>query len=169
MKSIITTILLGGLIILASCKQDGCVTKEGFLKTFDGFITEFESKKNSVDLNEEEKLAYEQRYKQMVNDCYKKFRNELTLKERQEFWKSSLRFILDRFDGEVDLNFKDKMDDPFNQYVKDELVAVAKESGLSFLLSLQEVFKDDLPRLMETFSKEFEQIGKGFLDNLFKE
>ncbi len=169
MKSLITTLLFGSLIFLSSCKQESCATKESFLESFDEFLTEFQSNRESAELNEEEKLVYEQQYKQLVNDCYKKFRAELSLKERQEFWKSSLRFILDRFDGEIDLNFKDQMDDPFNQYVKDELVAVVKESGLSFLLSLQEVFKDDLPRLMDTFSKEFEQIGKGFLENLFKE
>lgn len=169
MKSIIATLLIGSLILLTGCKQDGCSSKQKFLDSFDAFLSEFQSAAESTELSEADKLAYEDRYKALVNDCYKKYKPELTLKQRQEFWKGSLRFILDRFDGEVDLNFKDQMDDPFNQYVKEELVGLVQDSGLSFLLSLQDVFKDDLPRLMETFSEEFQQIGKGFLEGLFKE
>lgn len=170
MKSIIATFLLGSVFLMASCKQEpGCANKEQFLDAFEVFLAEFNSAGESAELNEDQKLEYENQYKQLVNDCYKKFQPELTLKERQDFWTKSLRFILDRFEGAKDLNFKDEMNDPFNQYVKDELVSVVKDSGFSFLISLQDVFKDDLPRLMETFSEEFEQIGKGFLENLFKE
>jgi len=169
MKSFISVITLSFLMLLVGCKQDGCTTKEKFLESFDSFIIEFQTATKSKDLTEEDKLAYENTLRELINDCYKKHRPELSLKERQEFWKKSLRFILDRFDGKIDLNVKDNMDDPFNQYVKDELVAVVKDSGSSFLFSLQDVFKDDLPRLMETFSEEFEQIGKHFMENLFSQ
>lgn len=169
MKSLIATLLLGSLCLFTGCKQEGCTNKEQFLDSFEVFLTDFTAAGESNTLEEAEKLKYENQYKQLVNDCYKKFREDLSLKERQDFWTNSLRFILDRFEGAENLNFKEEMNDPFNQYVKDELVSVVKDSGFSFLLSLQDVFKDDLPRLMETFSAEFEQISKGFLENLFKE
>lgn len=169
MKSIIATLLLGSLLLSTGCKQEGCTTKESFLESFDVFLTDFQATREASPLDDQQKLDYENQYKKLVNECYKKFQPDLTLKERQDFWTKSLRFILDRFEGEVDLNFKEQLNDPFNQYVKDELVAVVKDSGFSFLISLQQVFENDLPRLMETFSEEFEQIGKGFLENLFKE
>ena len=80
-----------------------------------------------------------------------------------------MKFMIGRFDGSIDLNITDQMEDPFNQYLKDEVVAVVRESGAGFLLSLQDLMKDDLPKLLETFSGEFEKLGREFLENLFKD
>lgn len=163
--------LLGFVALsLLACKQeDGCTTKAGFLKSFDAFLVEFEEADKAGALTDESKQAFEDRYKGLINDCYKKFRPDLTLKERQDFWKQSMKFMIGRFDGSIDLNITDQMEDPFNQYLKDEVVAVVRESGAGFLLSLQDLMKDDLPKLLETFSGEFEKLGREFLENLFKD
>jgi len=146
------------LLLFQSCKQDSCSTKSSFLEHFDSFTSEFDTKK--ADLIEESKLEYENRYKDMVNNCYKKFKADMTLEEKQNFWKKSLSFYVDRYDGQFSTELVKNLDDPFNQYIKDEMIELVKESGMTFIFSLQSIVKDELPKLMEVFSSEVEKFGK---------
>lgn len=149
-------------IAIFSCKSDPCSSKEGFLESFANFNTEFENKK--TDLSEENLVEYEERFQNIVNTCYKKFKPDMTIEERQDFWKGALSFYVSRYEGEFSLDLSDKMDDPFFQYMKNEVMELVKESGVGYLLSLQKVFKDELPKLMELFSSEIENFGKELMD-----
>ncbi len=151
-------LFIGFSLMVISCKSDPCGSKDSFLEHFEAFTQEFESKKKDTD--EETLQAYEDRYEEIVNTCYKKFKADLSTSEKQEFWKKSLRFYVDRYDGNFSTVLSKKLDDPFNQYLKDELVELTKESGLSFFFSLQEIVKEELPKLMEVFSEEIEKFGQ---------
>lgn len=167
MKNLMFFSLLMGIVVWSSCDvvMSPCPNKDKFLSSFEELLNTYQSQS---EFTEVEKEAFDEQYRDLVNNCYKKYKSELTLKERQDFWVKSLKHLLKRYDGELEINLKDKMDDPFNKYVKDEVTAVLKESGLSFMMSLQEVFKDDLPKLMDTFSEEIKNIGQDFMNNLFK-
>lgn len=154
-------IFLVGLAIL-SCKSDPCATKSGFLESFEKFNSEFEDQK--AELEEESLVEYEDRFKSLVNGCYKKFKADMSLEERQDFWESSLSFYLSRYDGKLTADLGDKMDDPFFKYMKAEVMELIKESGAMYLFSLQKVFKNELPRLMEIFSSELENFGEELMD-----
>ena len=168
MKNIYLLLFMTAIIgnALTGCKSDPCANKNQFLESFDVFINEFNDKKTNY--QDADRAEAEVKYRALVNDCYKKHKPDMTLKERQDFWVTSLKFIIDRYDGQFSLEMKDKMDDPFNQYMKDEVVATIRESGAGFLMTLQQSLADDLPQLMETFSEELQQIGQEFLENLFK-
>lgn len=145
-------------IAFFSCKSDPCSTKDGFLQSFESFLKEYETTK--AELTQEQLFDYDHRFESIVNTCYKKFKPELTLKERQNFWQEAIGFLISRHDGEFSLDISDNMDDPFYKYIKDEVMELLKESGASYLFSLQQVFKDELPKLMELFSTEIENFGK---------
>ncbi len=168
MKNIYLLLLMTAIIgnALTGCKSDTCSNKKQFLESFDLFVKDFNEKQ--VNYQETDRAEAEVQYRALVNDCYKKYKPDMTLKERQDFWITSLKFIIDRYDGQFSLEMKDKMDDPFNQYMKDEVMAIIRESGAGFLMTLQQSLADDLPQLMETFSKELQEIGQEFLENLFK-
>lgn len=152
------SLLLMCLLCLQACKQDSCASKSGFLEHFDGFASEFEKKQGELD--DATKLDYENRYKDIVNNCYKKFKADLTLEEKQDFWKKSLAFYVKRYEGQFSTELMKNIDDPFNQYLKEEVVELVKESGMTFIFSLQSIVKDELPKLMELFSSEIEKFGK---------
>jgi len=154
--------LLIVILTVLSCKSDPCANKAGFLRTFQEFNTEFES--NQAELPEEELVKYEDRFKNIVNTCYKKFKPDLTIMERQDFWKDAMAFYVRRYDGELSLDLTDKLDDPFFQYMKGEVMELIKESGATYLFSLQKVFKNELPKLMEVFSSEIENFGLELMD-----
>lgn len=157
----ITTLLfisVSTIFLLQSCNKDSCATKSGFLESFEAFSKEYDE--NKADLDEEKKMEYENRYRDIVNNCYKKFKDEMSLEEKQGFWKQSLSFYMNRYDGQFSANLLEKLDDPFNQYLKEEVVEIIKESGLTYVLSLQSIVKDELPKLMELFSDEIEKFGQ---------
>lgn len=161
------------LLLLVSCKKDtACANKGQFLETAEAFALRYEESRLSseVETDSEAKLAVEldTEFKQLVNDCYKKFKAEMSLKERQDFWTKTLKYFLYSLDLNSREDLNAAMDDPFNVYVKDEVMELVKESGIGFMMSLQELMKDDLPRLMDVFAEEIEKIGKEFLENMFK-
>lgn len=145
-----------------SCKSDPCSTKDGFIESFENFKTEYDS--SQADLTQEQLVDYDQRFESIVNTCYKKFKPDLSLKERQNFWQEAISFLISRHDGKFSLEISEAMENPFYQYIKDEVMELLKESGASYLFSLQQVFKDELPKLMELFSTEIENFGKELLD-----
>lgn len=155
MKYLSALFVIGILII--SCSKEPCATKEDFLVSFDTYLegTENESRQDTV--------IFSQAYKDIVNNCYKKFREDLTLKERQEFWKKSFRNILDSYEGDLNINIQGEKGDPFNKYVMEEVKALIKDSGASFLLELQDFFKDDISRVMEVFSSELNNLAEEFM------
>jgi len=161
-KSII--IITSIIVTLSSCNTDPCATKESFIKHFDSFVSEFETKK--ANLSSDEKQVYEDQYRDLVENCYKVHKGNMTLSEKQTFWKGSLAFYINRFEGDLVLQLTERMDDPLNQYIKDEVIGLVKESGITFLFSLQSVLKDELPKLIEAFSAEIQKLGDELINEL---
>lgn len=149
--------ILLSIVLLFACKKDPCATKADFLASFDTYVSDA-SKEPSKDT-----VIFTQAYKELVNDCYKKFKTEMTLEERQDFWKRSFKSVLNNFEGDIDLNLSDEKADPFNQYVMDEVKQLIKESGTSFFAELQDFFEDDLDRMMDIFSSEINNLAKEFM------
>ncbi len=152
--------LLLVLCLYASCNKDNCATKAAFLETFEEFSSEFESKR--LELTEDDNAAFEARFKSLIDNCYKKHKAELTLKERQDFWKSGLRYFVTTFDLDDKTSLTTALDDPFNNYVKDEVMELVKESGFSYLTSLQQAVEIELPKLLEMFSTEISKLMEEF-------
>jgi len=149
------------LLFIVSCKQDPCLTKDQFLSSFDSFTNEFD--KRSKDLTIDEKIEFESRYQEIVNNCYKKFKQKLTLKEKQAFWQASLNFYLKRYDGNIGKLLSDADNDPFRQYVKEEIEELIEISGSDFINSVAEIFEDELPKLIEDIKGSLERIGEDLI------
>ncbi len=158
-----TTLLLA-LSLCISCSTDKCASKEDFLQTFDEFSNEFKSLRTEITDNES--ADFEKRFMDIIKSCYKKHRADLTLEERQEFWKSGLQYYVTTFDLDDKSSLTAALDDPFNVYVKDEVMDVIKESGFSYLSSLQQVVDIELPKLLELFSSEISKLSEELLNLL---
>lgn len=155
-------LLLFPILLLTACNQSPCSNKEAFIENFEAFVKEFEDKVK--DLNEASKQEYEEKYEDFVNDCYKKFNEELTLEERQDFWKTSLGFYLELYKGNIGELLEDADTDPFKSYVKDEIEKLIKESGTDYLAEVSVLLEDELPKLLESFLGDLEKIGMELLE-----
>ncbi len=153
------------LFSFTACKKDHCTDKASFLIAFDTYL---ENKARQT-VSAKDTMLFDDAYRDLVNQCYKKFKPELTLEEKQDFWKRSIKHVLANRNKDIDLNISDNMEDPFHQYVMDEIKALIKESGSSFILELQSLLKDDLSQIIDLFSSEINRIGKDLLKFLEKE
>ena len=149
------SILFFAALFLWACKKEQCASKAAFLESFEIYLTEKQPQQA-----EQDSVIFDAIYRSFVNDCYKKFRDEMTLEERQEFWKSSLKHVLAQHDGEFNFNLGEQMKDPFNKYIGEEVKALIKESGFSFIMELQATFKEDLAVLMDLFSSQMDNLAE---------
>ena len=145
------------LLFTIACNQDPCATKADFLESFDTFTKGYD--KASVEGDTTTYLKFEPRFESLVNDCYKRYKPDMTLEERQDFWKKALKFYVGKFDGQQNVDLAQALDDPLGNYIKDEVMELVKESGFSFITSLQESLEIELPRLMEIFSSEIQKMS----------
>ncbi|NNE27538.1 MAG: hypothetical protein HKN09_11905 [Saprospiraceae bacterium] len=158
-------IILLSSAIFTSCNQDPCFTKDQFLGSFENLLTEVQQ---SEELTDNSKSSYEQRYEDIVNNCYKKYKGDLTLDEKQEFWKSSLKLYMTLYENNISELMDDADNDPFKQYVKAEIEEIIKDSGMSFMADVSEILEDELPKIIEELVGGLEKIGEDLL-KLFEE
>ena len=155
------------LLFIIACQQDNCSTKNQSLESFDQFLDEAE--KNKDDKNDELRLQFEDRYKDLINTCYKKHRENLSLEERQDFWKKSVIYYFNR-GGELsmELEIGSENDEAFNEYLQSELEQVIEDSGENFEKIIQNVIQENLlPGLNEIF-KGIENLGKELQNTISK-
>ncbi len=134
--------LLGIVALMVSCSVDNCGTKEAFLDTFQTFYDSVESRdKDDLKSNQHQ---IESEYKDIVNNCYKKHKDNLTLKERQDFWKSSVILYFKFPRKEFELSFGEEKDEEFNTYVEDELNQIITDSKDDFQQVIQDIISENI-------------------------
>ncbi len=146
------------LLLFSSCGQDPCQTKDQFLDSFKSFIEEFEQE--GSELKEASKNEFETRYENIVNNCYKKFSEELSIEEKQDFWEASLGFYLEIYEGKMSELLSDADSDPFKKYVKDEVLSVIQTSGIDYLNSLAELLDNELPVILGSLLGDLGKMGQ---------
>lgn len=153
------TILIIALLSMNACQQDACYTKEQFIQSYQAFFEEFE--------NEDEKLdakmtaAYEERYENLLESCYKKYKPDMTRHEREEFWKSSIKYYLKKEGGIFNINFnRYDEEDPTQEYIVSEIEELADSSAHELNLFMESVLEKELPRLIDSFVDKVSEWGE---------
>ncbi|NNF22739.1 MAG: hypothetical protein HKN67_12415 [Saprospiraceae bacterium] len=149
------------IVFISSCTQDPCLTKDQFLKSTDSFFESFNESADALDV--QSKADYEKRYEAFVNNCYKKYQEELSIKEKQDFWKKSLNFYLDLYDGKLESLLEEADEDPFKKYVKGEIEQLIKDSGTEYMNEIAELLGDELPKILESFLGDLEKLGQDLI------
>lgn len=87
--------------------QTHCSTKVSFIKSYDKFIQDVKINHNK--LVESDWINIDEEFEMYVDKCYPKFKNDLTLSEKVDFWKNTMSYgyYKGTKDGDFDLNFKD--------------------------------------------------------------
>lgn len=156
------TIILG--LLATSCNKYPCMTKGQFVESYKTFFKELDKKD---DVPEEEVFADYNDYKSLVNDCYKKFEEELSLEEKQFFWKNSLVIVLKNYSPKIREVIKE--DKEFRTYVFEQIEKTVKSSSSDIADSLIKALEDELPDLIENLSDEFENFGKKLIDEILND
>ncbi len=164
---------LFGLVILTSlmmsCSQDPCLNKDQFVDSFDAFFKEFEKASEENELTDAQISSYQTRYEDMLENCYKKYKEELSVQERVDFWQASVRFYIEKEGGILNLRFDDDDKDPFKEYIAAEIEELADSSAHEFEKFLEDVLDEELPHLIDSFVDAVEEFGENLKNSLEEE
>jgi len=142
---------------IVACSTGLCANKKQFLDNFDTFM---QTIRNDEDIDEKQSLTYQDEYKELIENCYKQYREEMTLQERQNFWKESVILYFKTGGKSLDLKLGSNNDEEFNAYVQEELETVIEESGDDFSRILREVVSQNLLPALNDIFKGIENLGK---------
>jgi len=105
----------------------------------------------------------------LLEECYKKYKPELTRTEKNDFWKSSLRFYIEKEGGILNLKFDDSEKDPVREYIAKELEEMADSTAQDFEVFLEDVLDQELPKLIDSFVDKVEDLGNEIKKSLESE
>ena len=103
MKVIFNVIALTTVLFaLQSCQMAKCgATKDIFLRNFDSFIAQIDDV--DLEVTSDKWIAHDEKFKGYVEECYDAFEDEMSTKERRQFWVKSLKYYATRY-GEGMMN-----------------------------------------------------------------
>jgi len=140
------------LFAIQSCQMAKCgATKDIFLRNFDSFVEDIDDV--DLEISDEQWTTYDEKFKGYVEECYDAFEDEMSNRERRQFWVKSLKYYATRY-GEGMINELSK-DDITNQRMREEMESVLEDTGKS----IEEFFNksgDDIEELFEDIGKDIE-------------
>jgi len=163
--------VVGLVFFISSCTFDECTSKSLYMTSFDNFIEKIEKKHN--DYKKEDWKKADERFKKLTEECYKKFEDEFTDKDKRMIVKNGMKYTLYRVKSELplDFNFESKEWDGFFDDVNK---FIDKEKDFTKLFKKLKEDKD-FKKAADNFKKGMESLGKGLdkfgkeLDKMFEE
>ena len=144
-------------LLFSACNQDPCFSKDQFVDTSKAFFKSFEE---SSDQTKDEIKSFEERYENLLENCYKKHKDEMSIEERRDFWQSTISFYIEKEGGVFNLKFSaEDEDDPVRKYIIDEFEEMSDSTAEEFSRFLEDVLEDELPDLIDSFVDKVEEIG----------
>lgn len=145
MKYLISVLLFS--LTLASCDMSfQCSTKESFIENFERFNRDLE--KHHKDLEETDWTDVDEEFKSYVDNCYMKYKSEMTIKEKIQFWKTTLSYHLYRGKPLDELALEMDLEKELN------------ELGLQGQKELEAFFKDEIkPELSDAIDDILSEVN----------
>lgn len=155
---LILSVISLSLFSLQSCDSGPCSTKAKFEMSFNSLIEDYKAQDGKM--KKEDVQAYIDEFNELFQNCYKQYKEEMSLAERQNFWKKSIVFITD---GNLEMDSNSlSFNGDFNidPEISAELEEVIKESGTKFVESISNLAKDELPKIIDRVVDEVERLGE---------
>ena len=145
MKYLISLLLFG--LTMTSCDMNfQCSTKESFIENFDRFTKDLE--KHHDDLEDSDWTNVDEEFKSYVDNCYQKYKTDMSVKEKIQFWKTTLSYHLYRGKPLEELALEMDLEKELN------------ELGSQGQKELEEFFKDEIkPELSEAIDEILNEVN----------
>ena len=163
-KSILPLFFLA--VVFSNCMVDECASKKLFVKNFDSFIEEVSE--NHKEYSEKDWEKKDEKLNKYMDECYEKHEEDLTDKEKKEFWAKTVRYYIKKY-GFNFQKFLDGEDNEITERFQEELNKLQDFSSEDFQEIFREVFKDDLSDLIDNALEGLEDIGNQLKEELNKE
>ena len=147
-------VLAGALFILPSCAEIQCGgSKANFQNQYENLLEKIEDL--NYDLDDKRWKPFDERFRTLVEECYPMYEDEMSEREKSEFWLSTLEFYSGRYGDGLAEVFRNQ-----GEYISEEVVENLEEV-LEHTGRKLEDFMDENGQELE---KLFEEVGKDIED-----
>ncbi len=150
-------LLFFSFFFLCSCSLDTtCMSKESFLSNFDKFSKDL--KENHELLEESDWMSIDQEFTNFVDNCYPKFKSDLSIEEKVSFFKNTLSYgyYKGSKDGSLDIDLKLDIEGELR-----DLSVQGKEELKNFI---KKEFGADLETAIDDLIEGIKEIGEELKD-----
>jgi len=171
----LSLITLLSVFILSSCSFDVCSSKRMYVNSYDQFMKKIE--KNQEDYSEKDWEELDAKFERFSEECYEKFEDDLSKKEKNQIMKHNLKYVVVRVKSELPFDLSED-----NQQKVDDFLDGLELDGDNIKINgkkLKEIWEDvdktkfkeaadEFGKGFEKLEKAFEEIGKE-LEEIFEE
>lgn len=129
-------------------------SKEDFLTNYKNLIEEVQETNPASD--SEKWKNYDYRFKQLVEECYPTYQEDLSLVEKVEFIAMSSQYYVERYEEDVTKSITVNMD-AVGKTLKKEYDKLMAEKG-DDIEELAEEFGEDVEKMAKKWSKKLEEL-----------
>jgi len=148
------------LLFLISCSlhyscNTSCITKEGFISSYDTFIEE------SIEAKNGDFIASEKHFESFTKECYEKFHSKMTNKEKIHFWKQTLKYQSEKYGY---YNNDDILSPELQEALERDLETFTLESKQELIKIFKDEVAPELNNAIDEVVKGIEELGESLKD-----
>ena len=139
-RPFILLIILCSMNFLSCDSIVHCGSKDAFIKNYSKFTTDL--REHAEKLEAQDWKAIDDEFKMYVDECYPKYKEQLSLSEKLSFWKGTLSYAVHKNgnDGNINIQLND---------VKIDLADEFKDLSIESKKELEKFIKDEFGRDLE--------------------
>ena len=153
MKNVILFFLLT-ILFIPSCILDPCYNKDSFLSNLEKTVEEV--KKEAQDYSDAEWEKKDKELEKLMDECYEKFKDELTKEERKQVFRNSTQYVYQRQKDQFK-EFISALEEVEWEKEAEQLITMADEEIKEIF---NDVLKDDLESFLDEAVNELENLAK---------
>lgn len=147
--------LVLGVLVMGSCKYiDPCYSKASFLSQIEETVDEV--KENGANYSESDWKVMDDRVESLMDNCYEKYKEELTKEEKQKIAIYATSYVYERHKSKLS-DFVDTIEDMKLDQKAVEFISQADEQIKALF---NDVLKDDFEKVVDTAVDEFEKLAR---------
>lgn len=156
MKNQLTLLLCIFCMTLFSCKPEPCLTKKGFLYSFENFIDKVDEDYKTYEAKDWDKK--DERFSEFVGTCYEKFEDKLSEAEKKDFWMQYLNYKVKRY-GKGFFSDLSTESAEVTQELEEQIKKVLENPEENIKSLIKEVYGDDVDEAIDNTIKEISKFG----------
>ena len=137
-------------------------SKDDFLKNYNAFIENIKEKDLAYDADEWE--TYDRDFKQIVEECHEKYKDEMSVSEEVDFWSNALAYYYYRYGTDMISVLNDSsnelsvtISENVNEVIDNPEMVLGKILGKDKMKELEDLFKD-LEKDLDKWGKKIEKL-----------
>lgn len=160
MTKVLSLCFMVTVFVFSSCSFDVCSSKRMYVGSYDQFIKQIEKKQDNM--TETEWKEMDEKFERFSGECFEKFEEDLTSKERKRIMKHNFKYLVIRVKSELPFDLSEENEKKVSDFLDDVELDDIKLKGEELKKMWEELDKEGFKEAAEEFGKGFEKLEKAF-------